>query len=90
MAWNQTAKRAYLDKCGTDEQLDKNRDIFTVIFSFGCIVATLIALPLLLDSKARIGLYVILTVLCVGSVLLSLCKFIVKYSITYTIGREIN
>lgn len=72
LAFNQTAKKRYLDKCGTDAELSKNHDVFMVVFSFGGILATLIALPLLADSKVRVGLYVILAVLCANAMIMQI------------------
>jgi len=82
LSCSQSSKKKYLDKCGTDEELTKNHDIFMLIFFFSCILVTIIALPLLTNPKVRTGLYVILVVLSVNAILIQIGNFTVSISFT--------
>jgi len=72
MTW--AAKQEYIKGCSEEETRTKNEDIFTIIFGFSAILASLFALSLLNNSKARIGLYVILTLLVLNALMIQICN----------------
>ncbi len=52
----------------------RNNDIFEIVYGFSAILASLFALSLLGNSKVRLGLYIIMTLLAVNAFVIQLCN----------------
>lgn len=70
----QAAKQEYIKQCSDSETTKKHIDIFTIIFGFSGILASLFALSLLANNNVRIGLYIILSLLALNSFVVQICK----------------
>lgn len=67
-------KECYIRKCSDAETDKKHHTIFSIIFGFAGILASLFALSLLANETVRTGLFVILTILAFNAVIIQACK----------------